>query len=149
MALSLNGPGEGLALEIEAADSEGLASDAALPGGLRADEILGLGQGTEFRPVFEGNEASRSAQSFATLTSYSVPANRYALLEEVSSNVDSNGEVRIAVAGRDPVDFTGSIDVNLPFGGAILLPGDTVAILHQSTDGNSSTQRGSITAREV
>lgn len=149
MSRSLNGPGNGLALGRVAADSNGLAEDAALPGGLKADEILGLGDGTEFRPVFEGAEATRTTQSFAELVAYEVPEDRYALLEEVSANIDSNGEVRIAVSGADPVDYTGSIDVALPFNGAVLLPGSTVRVLHQSTDGASSTQRASITAREV
>lgn len=149
MGLSLNGPGDGLALDRSPADSPGVGSDAALPGGLRADEVLGLGEGTEFQPAVEGNEESRSAQSFATLVSYTVPEDRYALLDEVAANIDSNGEVRFAIPGRDSFSFTGSIDVSLPFNGAVLLPGHTVALLHQSTDGASSTQRGMITAREV
>lgn len=149
MSRSLNGPGNGLALDRPTAGSDGLSREAALPGGIRADEILGLGEGTEFSPAFEGNEASRSAQTFAELTSYTVPANRYALLDEVSANIASNGEVRIAIPGEDPVRYTGSLDVALPFGGAVLLPGSTVRIEHQSTDGASATQRGSITAREV
>lgn len=149
MSRSLNGPGNGLALMRTEATSTGLADDAALPGGLLRDEVFGLGEGIEFAPAFEGNEASRSAQTFATLVSYTVPENRYAVLRDVSANIDSNGEVRIAVPGRDPVRYTGSIDVSLPFGDAVLLPGSEVLIQHQSTDGNSSTQRGSITAREV
>lgn len=149
MGLSINGPGNGLALERAAAASDGRAVEAALPGGLAIDEFLGLDVGVEFAPALEGNEASRSAQSFAQLVSYTVPEQRYALLEEVAVNIASNGEVRIAVPGRDPVRFTGSIDITLPFGGAVLLPGQEVLVQHQSTDGASSTQRALVTAREV
>lgn len=138
-----------LGLELREAVSEGTFGEAALPGGLRIDEVLGLGEGTEFEPLVDGNEASRSTQSFATLASVTVPADRYGLLDEVSANIDSNGEVRFAIPGEDTFSFTGSIDVALPLNGAILLPGSTVELLHQSTDGNSSTQRGLISARVV
>jgi len=131
------------------ATTEGLATEAGLPGGLKADEILGTGEGTEFAPVLEGNEASRSTQDFASLASYQVPEGRYALLDEVAANIDGNGEVRIAVPGAGTVAYTGSLDVALEFGGAILLPGHTVLVVHQSTDGNSATNRASITGREV
>lgn len=136
-------------LDMAEPQSRGEAPEAALPGGLRRDEVLGLGEGTEFSPAFEGNEASRSTQSFAELVAYTVPSHRYALLDEVAANVASNGEVRIAIPGNDPVDLTGDIDVSVPFDGAVLLPGETVRVLHQSTDGASATQRATITAREV
>lgn len=136
-------------LRRDMATSSGEAADAALPAGLQVDEALGLGQGTEFAPVARGNEASRSAQSFTELTSWTVPANRYGLLVDVSASIASNGEVRIAVAGSDPIDYTGELDISLPFDGAVLLPGSTVRILHQSTDGSSATNRGSITGKEV
>lgn len=127
----------------------GTADEAALPGGLRRDEVFGLDQGLEFEPLVAGGEASRAAQSFDTLAEVTVEEGRYGLLGEVAAAADSNGEVRISIPGNDPVQFTGDIDVSLPFEGAVLLPGSTVRIKHQSTDGNSATNRGLITAREV
>lgn len=138
-----------VSLGVEAGTGPASGNAAALPGGLRADEIFGHGDGTEFRPIFEGNEASRSAQTFATLTEYVVPADRYALLDEAAADIASNGEARFAIPGNDPVTFTGDREVNLVFDGAVLLPGSVVRILHQSSDGASTTTRGLITAREV
>lgn len=149
MSRSINGPGNGLSLEREAATSEGLSSEAALPGGLLIDEIFGLDAGVEFQPAFRGNEETRSAQSFDDLVRYRVPSQRYALLEEIAVNIASNGEAKISVPGEDPVRFTGSIDINIPWNGAVLAPGSIVLIQHQSTDGADATQRASIAAREV
>lgn len=149
MSLSLNGPGEGLALDRVPADSQGLSGEAALPGGLKADEVFGLDEGLEFQPAIEGTEASRSAQTFDDLLSYQVPEDRYALLVEVAANIASNGEVRFSIPGNDTFTLTGSVDVNLPFGDAVMLPGSSVELHHQSTDGASATQRATIIAREV
>jgi len=121
-----------------------------LPAGLGTfDEILGDTTTQEYRPVFEGNEASRSAQTFAELTRLDVPDGSVVLLDEVMVSPDSNGEIIVSVQGEDPVSWSGAIDVNLPFGGALLYGGQRVRVLHQSTDGSSATNRAAITGREV
>lgn len=114
--------------------------DDQIPG----DRVIIQGQ-----PRVEAAEESRSAQSFDTLAEYTVPQGQAAFLVEVSANIDSNGEVRFAVPYSDPVSFTGSVDVTFPFEQAVLGPGDTVSLTHQSTDGTSATNRGFILAKEV
>lgn len=113
------------------------------------DEGLGAVETQEFEPVLVGAESSRSAQSFAELARYDVPDGRVALLDEISINTASNGEVLISLHGTDPLSFSGGIDFAATYNGSYLYPGQRVRILHQSTDGASATNRAAITAREV
>jgi hypothetical protein len=116
---------------------------------LADDEVTGDRVSIVGQPAVRGAEASRSAQSFAELVSYEVGRGQAALLVEVAASIDGNGEVRMSLPYSDPVRFTGSIDVSLPLDGAVLGSGATVSVSHQSTDGNSATNRATITVKEV
>lgn len=100
-------------------------------------------------PVLEADETSRSAQTFANLVEYKVPPKQAFLLDEIAANIDSNGEVRIKVPYAGTVRYTGSLDVSLPYRGAVIGGGAVVAVSHQSTDGTSATNRAQIIGREL
>jgi hypothetical protein len=105
--------------------------------------------GSAGEPAGELAEVTTAAQSFSTVASYTVSPNRTGRLEEISAQVQSNGEVRVVVDGQNFGQVTGSAAPALPFSGATLSAGTVVTVDHQSTDGNNTTTRASITAREV
>jgi hypothetical protein len=105
--------------------------------------------GSAGEPAGDLAEATTSAQSFSTVTTYSVSSGRTGRLEEVSAQVQSDGEVRVVIDGQTFGTITGSAAPAIPFGGATLASGTVVKVDHQSTDGTPTTTRASITAREV
>ncbi|MFB6242837.1 MAG: hypothetical protein ABEH80_01945 [Halobaculum sp.] len=100
-------------------------------------------------PAGDLAEATTSTQSFSTVASYTVAADRTGRLEEISAQVQSDGEVRVVIDGQTFGSITGSATPALPFSGATLAAGTVVTVDHQSTDGTATTTRASITAREV
>lgn len=131
------------------AGGSGRASDSLSARRLALKETVEEAPGEPGEPAGFGTESSRSAQSFAELDSYTVPDDRTGRLIEASLSIESNGEARVKVNGTIYGGFTGSVDVALPFDGAFLLPGSTVSVDHQSTDGASTTTKAAVTVQEV
>lgn len=126
------------------------ARDGPVPPGIALlDEPLGQLSTREFQPRLESAEADTSSQSFAQIVRYDVPDGRVALLDEVSIDVPTNGEIIISVQGSDPTTFSGPTAYTAVWNGAYLYPGQRVRVLHRSADGSSVTNRASITVREV
>lgn len=101
------------------------------------------------QPAGFGLEASRSAQSKATLAEYVVPGNTIARVREVSLSLESNSEALVSIGGIRYGPYTGATDISLPLDPGVLLPGDRIEVKHQSTDGNSQTTKASAVVLEV
>lgn len=101
------------------------------------------------RPAGFGTEASRSAQSFATIDEYVVPDGHIAHIREASLSIESNGEALVNVGGVQYGSYTGAVDMAVPLDPGILPPGGRVVIKHQSTDGASTTTKAQVVALEV
>lgn len=101
------------------------------------------------QPAGFGTEASRSAQSFALLEEYTVPAKTLGYLRELSLSIESNGEAVVSVAGVRYGPYTGSTDVSVPLDPAVLTEGHQIRVHHQSTDGNSTTTQAQVVVLEV
>lgn len=101
------------------------------------------------RPAGFGTEASTSAQSFSVVDEYSVPPKTLAYVREVSASVESNGEVILGVPGTNFGPFTGQTDVAVPLDPGVLTEGDTIRVLHQSTDGTTTTTQAQVVVLEV
>jgi hypothetical protein len=101
------------------------------------------------KPDGFGTEASRSAQSFAVIDDYIVPAGHVARIREAALSIESNGEAFISINGTRFGPFTGAGDVSVPLDPGILPPGYRVSAVHQSTDGNSTTTQAQLVVLEV
>jgi hypothetical protein len=99
------------------------------------------------RPWGSGSEVSTSSGSFVRAGQFSVPADERVEIDEIAVAPSSNGAVRVDLAGRRWGPYSGSVDVRLPFDGAVLDDGDRVVIWHRSTDGNSAETLYQLTGR--
>ncbi len=127
----------------------GTAADVLSPRRLALDEQTEQAPGTPGEPAGFGTEASTTSQTHVVLDSYHVPLGRTGRLIEAAMAPPDLGEMSLHVNGTTYGPFTGSLEVNLPFGGAFLPEGATVKITHRSTDGSSVTNIGSVTVKEV
>lgn len=125
------------------------AQDALSPRRLARGEVTEEAPGEPGEPAGFGTEASTSATDDVDLDSYTVPAGRTARVVEVALSVESNGEASVHMNGTTYGPFTGAVDVSLPWDGAFLLPGSTIKVTHESTDGASTTTKATATVQEV
>jgi hypothetical protein len=115
----------------------------------QVDEPLGRTRSTEFRPAGTGGEFSTSTQSNQLVATVEPNRDGVLLLEDASLSIEDNGQAEVHIGNIVYGPYTGSIDVSLPFDGAIMPFGQRVRVFHQSTDGNSTTTKVSVTARQV
>lgn len=127
----------------------GRATDAVSPRELARGETTEQAPGEPGEPAGFGTEASTTSTSDVLLDSYTVPENRTGRLVEASLSIEDNGEATVHINGTEYGPFTGAVDVSLPFDGAFLLPGNSVKVTHESTDGNSTTTKAAVTAQEI
>lgn len=127
----------------------GTAEDALSPRRLARGETTEEAPGEPGEPAGFGTEASTSQTDDVDLDSYTVPAGRTARVIECAVSVESNGEASVHLNGTTYGPFTGAVDVSLPFDGAFLLPGNSIKVTHESTDGASTTTKATVTVQEV
>lgn len=127
----------------------GLAEEAVSSRRLARGETTEEAPGEPGEPAGFGTEATTSQTDDVVLDSYEVPAGRTARVVEVSMSLESNGEASAHLNGTTYGPFTGAVDVSLPFDGAFLLPGSTVKVTHESTDGADTSTKATVTVREV
>jgi hypothetical protein len=101
------------------------------------------------RPAGFGTEASTSQQSSVEIDEYVVPAGSIAEITEVALSLEANGQATVAASGVSYGPYGGAVDVSVPLEGSRLTPGDRVRVVHQSTDGNSTTTLAQVVALEV
>jgi len=101
------------------------------------------------KPAGFGVEGSTSQQSSVLLAEYEVPERAIARLQEASLSLGSNGRGSISVSGVQFGPFTGAIDITVPLDPAVLTPGSLVRVFHESTDGNSTTSRTTLSVGEI
>lgn len=128
---------------------QGLPEEALSARRLALDEQVEEARGTPGEPAGFGTEASTSNTDDVELDSYRVPDGRTARLVEAALSIESNGEASVHVNGRTWGPFTGAVDVSLEFDRAFLPEGADLLVTHESTDGNSTTTKASVTVREV
>jgi hypothetical protein len=101
------------------------------------------------QPAGFGTEATTSSTSFVEVDSYSVGPSDLARVRSASLSIESNGEALVGVDGTTFGPFTGAVDVDIPLDPSTLTEGGLVRVLHQSTDGNSTTTRALVVVSEV
>lgn len=100
-------------------------------------------------PAGFGTEVSTSSTTNETVATYTVPDQTVAYLREASLALESNGQAQVSIAGTTYGPYTGAGDVSIPLDPGALTPGSNVRVVHQSTDGSSTTTKAQLVVVEV
>jgi len=148
--MSLHGPSVDVETPgVERTGDAPRAAPAGPVGLLQVDEPLGRIDTTEFRPAGTGGEFTTSTQSAQLVATVEPDRDGVLLLDEVSLSIDSEGQATVDVGQQEYGPYTGADDVSLPFDGTVLPFGRRIRVFHQSTAGNSTTTKVSVTGREI
>lgn len=113
----------------------------------QSDADIPLRSVQEGEPAGFGSESNTASQAFELLDETEIPAGRQGELVEASLAIAGNGEAFVALRGIEYGPYTGAVEASIPFGNAALVEGDSVRVLHRSTDGEPTTTRAQVTLR--